>query len=750
MKKKLRKERGLAISQIILLIVSIIAISYVLGEGMDLVSAQQPGEEVTGPNGEVWEFGSRVWTCISPADFCSDKSAVSTTNLCQYFVQNDRPELCTLIGVEPGEKITTAESTFNPGALTTQIPIWAGSRAFGGGSDAIDPTEAEAEPVAKVTPAATIGTKEVLIGIARDAAISLGIYFGGRAILKEIPGISPELADSLAASTAVAYSTKTILIGTLSKIKALSFLSGPWGWVITGAAFIITFFLTFKKTKYVVIGFSCYPWDAPTGGEDCEECNKQDILSCGEYQCRSLGRSCGFLNDEELCYWNNTRDVDPPIIQPWEDILTPGYVYSPDNAISPPNRGVKIVKEGVSGCVVPWEDFRFGVVLNEPAKCKIDNDREKDFEDMSHFFGGSPTDKYNHSHTIPIFSSDTDENLTIQNDGEISLYARCEDRQGNSNAANFVFRFCVDEEPDTEAPIIKETSIFNGMPIGYNQTSIDLDVFVNEPAECRWSHLDRSYDDMETVMSCSTDVLEMNARLLYKCSTTLTGLKDSVDNDFYFRCEDQPHLAGTDREGDRNKNPSSYEFTLAGTRPLVIDSVGPNETVRDATDLVKVTLEAETSAGHKEGAATCYFSDTGAENSFVKFFETETHEHTQNLWLPEGAYTYYIRCNDLGGNSDSAETSFTVESDSAAPVVVRAYHEENYLKVITNEEAECVYDTVDCSYLFEDGIEMGVVDDTEHFTTWDSNNDFYIKCQDEFGNKPFPNQCSIIARPFEI
>jgi hypothetical protein len=567
--------------------------------------------------------------------------------------------------------------------------------------------------------------------------------------------MSPEWADSLAASAAVAHATKTILIGTLSKIKALSFLGGWAGWVITGIAFIITFLLTFKKTKYVVMTFSCYPWDAPSGGEDCEECNKQDLLSCGEYQCRSLGRSCAFLSNEELCYWNNTGDVDPPIIQPWEDILTPEYAYAPDDAISPPDRGVKIVRESGSGCVLPFTRLRFGVMLNEPAKCKIDSDRERDFEDMNHFFGGSPTDKYNHSHTLSLPSPDAlaEQNITLQNDGQFSLYARCEDQQGNSNPANFVFKYCVDEGPDTFPPVIEETSILNGMPIGFNQTSIDLEVYVNEPAECRWSHLDKSYDDMETDMSCSTNVLEMNAQLLYKCSTTLTGLKDRVDNDFYFRCEDQPHLAGTDREGDRNANPSSYKFTLVGTRPLVIDSVGPNETVRDSTDLVKVTLEVETSAGYKEGAASCYFSDTGAENSFVKFFETETHEHTQDLWLPEGDYTYYIRCVDLGGNSDSATTSFTVESDSTAPVVVRVYHEENYLKLITDEKAECVYGTSDslrCDYLFEDGTEMNVVDDTEHFTSWDPKRNFYIKCQDEFENPPFPNQCSIIVRPFEI
>ncbi len=132
------------------------------------------------------------------------------------------------------------------------------------------------------------------------------------------------------------------------------------------------------------------------------------------------------------------------------------------------------------------------------------------------------------------------------------------------------------------------------------------------------------------------------------------------------------------------------------------------------------------------------------------FFNTDSHEHTQDLHLAEGDYEYWIKCIDLGGNSDTNKTEFKVESDLEAPIVVRAYHEESYLKLITNEEAECVYDTVDCNYLFDDGIKITVVDETKHFADWNTKIDFYIKCKDEYGNQPLPNKCSLIARPFEI
>ena len=37
-----------------------------------------------------------------------------------------------------------------------------------------------------------------------------------------------------------------------------------------------------------------------------------------------------------------------------------------------------------------------------------------------------------------------------------------------------------------------------------------------------------------------------------------------------------------------------------------------------------------------------------------------------------------------------------------------------------------------------------------HSASWDPNKNLYIKCQDEFENRPDPDKCSIIVRPFEV
>lgn len=41
-------------------------------------------------------------------------------------------------------------------------------------------------------------------------------------------------------------------------------------------------------------------------------------------------------------------------------------------------------------------------------------------------------------------------------------------------------------------------------------------------------------------------------------------------------------------------------------------------------------------------------------------------------------------------------------------------------------------------------------EDRAHSTSWESNRNFYIKCEDEFGNQPNPDQCSIVVRPFDV
>ncbi|MEK6840952.1 MAG: hypothetical protein AABX79_03285 [Nanoarchaeota archaeon] len=794
--KRKKKGKTLALSQAFSIILSTIAFAYVIASAFPVVGAQTSGICVYSK-----ESSKSPQTIELPV-------GMTVTEYCEPYIKGGWPcyqisctqiEIPSNLPTNPRNDYSSltpqpAASTPNPAAGLSQIASTGASLAAGGkgaagggapplyGVSPGDTFPAGNSPLMKSdgTPVNAAGTAKVGGFLGKTAipgfkgySLTIGELLGtvawaasiyaGMKIITGLFGASPELSNALSAGASVGF-----LAAKISSQLGLSKLIGTklfgmvanFGWVTFGIGFAVAalvFIFTFKQTRYDLVAFTCSQWEAPIGGKYCVECNKGDF-PCTEYSCRSLGQACELENagtTEELCVWKNPRDVTPPIIQPWTETLTTGYEYIPDNTVSPPDKGVKIVPENNNnGCVAPFTPIRFGVTLNEAAKCKADFSNKGNFDEMSFFFGGSSTSKYNHSQTISLPSPQAlaTENITLENSGQFTIYSRCQDANGNSNTANFVFKFCLDEGPDTTPPLIVTTSILNGFPIAFGQTSVDLQAFVNEPAECKWSRIDKNYDEMENQMSCNTNVLEFNSQMLYECSTTLTGLNDGVKNEFYFRCLDQPELKGTANESDRNVNTQSYKFTLVGTRSLVIDSVKPNGTIKDSTDIVKVTLEAETSAGFSEGMALCFFSETGDEGSFVEFFNTGTNKHSQDLYLPEGDYTYYIRCTDLGGNTDNKATSFSVESDSDAPIVVRVFREENFLKVITDEKSSCVYSTSSgnaCSYLFEDGIAMkSLEDNNKHQIAWDPDKTFYIKCEDEFGNQPLPNECSIIARPF--
>jgi len=603
----------------------------------------------------------------------------------------------------------------------------------------------------------TVGSVLATASMAYGVKILTGWIFGGL-------GAGEELTSSASYSAAGGYLAASLYSriagqglgeGVLAQLGLVS------GWATLGIGLgvaAVIFLATFKKTRYDLYSFSCQPWDAPTGGQNCELCNDGDF-PCTEYRCKSLGQGCSLENEGtsgQACVWKDPKDVKPPVIQPWVETLTTGYKYTPDNAVSPPDRGVKIVPEGnSSGCIQPFEGVRFGVTLDQPAKCKIDLENRANFKEMDYFFGGNSLTKYNHSQIVRVPSRNSllaEGNISIEAGQKTNLFVKCEDVNGNKNEANFVFNFCVYEGPDTTAPFIEKTSIINGQPVRSNQSSVDLDVYVNEPAECKWGRLDIDYDNLENSMSCSENALQVNGEGLYKCSTTLTGLKDRTNNDFYFRCKDQPYLKLAEEQSSRNTNQQGYKFTLIGTQPLVILSVGPdNETISDSTDKIRVDLEVETTAGADKGRSLCYYSRSGDDGSYIKFYETGSYTHTQRQDLVEGDYTYYVRCTDEGGNTDEEVIKFIVDTDTREPSAVRVFRDGSSLKVITDEKASCVYDSVSCTYDVDLGIRMTT--DSQgltHSTPWNANKNLYVKCQDEFGNRPDPDQCSIIARPFEV
>ena len=541
---------------------------------------------------------------------------------------------------------------------------------------------------------------------------------------------------------------KAILPGT----KLTAGQAGVITFVIVAAAIFI---LTYKKESTKLVNFQCLPFEPALGGAKCEQCNKDSFRSCSEYRCKSLGQACQLLNPgtkEEKCSWVNPKDVTSPVITPDPSTLKPSDLkYVPDSAIRPPALGVKIVSGKADGCLPAFTPLEFGFTTNEPAQCKVDYNHTGKIDAMQYYFGESNYYVYNHTQKMRLPGPNAEGNdlsPLLRNDGSFALYTRCRDANGNENVDEYSFSFCIDESPDTTPPVIEGFSIPSGSYVTYNQDKVNIDVFVNEPSECKWSRESKSYEDMENSMQCATQSNQINANLVYTCSGNLTGVKNNEDNKYYFRCKDQPEKP----ENERFAMVQSKELILKGSQPLNIIKAGPNETITGSTDSVQVNLEAETSNGAEEGKAICYFSPSGASGSYIVMFETNDFKHKQPLSLTNGNYQYYFRCVDSGGNAAESNTTFNVFVDKQAPRVTRAY-KQDALKIVTDENALCVYSLTTCNYNFLEGIKMSYTNpenQRSHYADWKPASVYYIKCRDGYGNLPDPNTCSIVVSAVEL
>jgi len=321
------------------------------------------------------------------------------------------------------------------------------------------------------------------------------------------------------------------------------------------------------------------------------------------------------------------------------------------------------------------------------------------------------------------------------------------DKNGNQNQGDeFAFKFCVDDGPDTTPPIIKGYNLDSGAPVQYNTTSMKLQAYVNEPAECKWSRVDQEYEKMENDFSCNNHVWEMNSELVYTCNTTLKGIINQETNSYYIRCKDQPRAS----EG-RNVNTESEVYLITGTQPLTIEEVSPNnQTVYGASDSIPVFINVTTDYGYNDGESTCYYSITGLEADYIEFSTNEGYEHSQRQDLIAGNYFYYIKCVDLGGNSAYSNSTFTIDLDTQSPKIVRAYQESGALKIVTDENSDCSYSLTDCDFEIEDGIKMSMSNSKIHTGEWQSDQDYYLRCEDRFNNAPTIKTCSIVLTPQDL
>ncbi len=575
-------------------------------------------------------------------------------------------------------------------------------------------------------------------------------FFGGitGAQQSEVNALSTALAAGIMAGK---LSYAVLGSGGIGGFTEGTFWSSPTtSGVIGGATAWLVYNSQWKKetTRTEIVNFQCMPWQAPHGGQDCELCNSDPTLPCSEYKCKSLGQSCDIINagtTSERCYNKNIRDVAPPVIKPWPEALNPPSLTYSDVKENPPGAGFKLKsKETTTGCIKPYTPIEFGIVTNEPAQCKIDYVEGKNYSQMTTYFSGSNLYEYNHSESLSLPSAESFKNssLVLENGKELRLFMKCRDAQGNTNEADYELSLCVDPSPDQTPPLVSATSIPAGSCVAATSQNSTVDFYINEPAECRWSPQDQSFENMKNNMSCSSSITEINALQLYPCTTLLTGIAQG-GSDFYVRCKDQPGAP----ENKTNKNMESYKFSLRGSNPLKMGTIYPNETIYGSVNPMPVELKTTTLFGCDNNKAVCYYSPTGSATSYVQFFDTNKDDgvHTQRLDLSSGTYTYFVKCVDAGGNVAETPTTFKVDVDPNAPMIARVYEEDSYLKIITPQNSKCYFSNENCDFLSQEGTTMPYEDSTTHVTPWLSDKTYYIKCEDEF--RSTPTDCSLIVKP---
>lgn len=485
--------------------------------------------------------------------------------------------------------------------------------------------------------------------------------------------------------------------------------------------------IAFTKNVDRTYKIECKPWQPPLGGDDCEKCN-EPFKPCSEYRCKALGSTCELVNkgtSNESCISMDVNDVNSPIVNPNYQVLTPPFTLQ--EVTEEGNKGYRINER-----IKPFRPVELGIAMDEPAQCKYDITPGKRFDQMSQQFGSSLY-LYNQSLILAVPAELAQSNVTKVTNGEFAFYIRCQDGRGNKNERDYFIKFQVDPTPDLTPPVIRYTSIQNNGFISNNVTELDLSVYVDEPADCHWSRLDTGFEVMEKNFTCTQDPQAMSSLYggTFKCDTRLTGLQNKK-NELYVRCKDKPTAPNP---SDRIPNEDSYVFTLTGTDALKITSSGPEGKQYSKKVLMAVT----TTKGAENGKATCGFSINNVPFQQMIIFANSNADKHEQLFTDQqtGEYKYFIKCQDIGGNEDSAIVNFTVDVDTSAPEITGLYADSLFrvIHVDLNEASTCE-SRPEPGFRLGEGTPLGNANSTSIEANYrpEQPEPLYMMCTDVFGN----------------
>lgn len=568
-----------------------------------------------------------------------------------------------------------------------------------------------------------------------DNALGVATYAGIGFAAGQAIGLALEVDTQK--TNALSWSLATAL-GGARLLGSLNIFSSGWGAVGAGViglgvgALMLNAMYEGEINQYVT--YTCSSWQAPLGGENCESCNNGD-LPCTPYKCSSLGQGCEIINentDEALCYHVNPDDIRPAVLSPFEESFTVNYSAT-NVRTSPPGPGFEIVNDNSdNGCVSAFETLKFGISADKPVQCGISLEQGTAFEDMI-AFGGNSLFRYNHTDQLIVPNKDffNSSGIEILNDNNMTLYVKCQTKNGIKNEVDYAIRFCVDPTPDTTPPVISALQNESGVCVQHNHEEFPMTFYLNEPSNCSYSYTDTDYIAMPYKMNCSNSLT--NPNYMYKCNANLTTFTREGKN-YYVRCNDS----------SGNYNEESFVYNLRSSQELNLTILSPKpQTIYGPKDPLPIELTVQTKLGCDNGLATCFYSDE-ANNINIPFKDTNNLDgiHTQDLYLDGGRREIFVKCVDSGGNVDNSSVEVYLDLDKNEAMIIRQEVSGDQLRIQTAYNSDCVYSFDSCDYTFEDGTQMPYPDSTEHIAQLEKGKTYHIKCRDKYRYEP--TSCSAV------
>ncbi|MEM2772676.1 MAG: hypothetical protein QXR88_02405 [Candidatus Pacearchaeota archaeon] len=233
-----------------------------------------------------------------------------------------------------------------------------------------------------------------------------------------------------------------------------------------------------------------------------------------------------------------------------------------------------------------------------------------------------------------------------------------------------------------------------------------------------------------------------------------TKLKDIIDNmpevqegvsklfSLNFRC--------WDTKGNLMKEEDTYEYRILTYPPYNMTIIEPKN--GSITYEKEIYIEVNTSR-----PTICKYSiDKNMDFENMSFIEGEeildTNHTGYTPYLSAGTHTLYVKCRDIGGLEMQDMVKFTIQP-APLPKIIRMWANGNDLEIETDIPSICVFSVDDykkCNYNALNATNFSTLDNYLHLAPLVMEWTYYIKCIDKWQDNKWPNNCTIIIKPFEL